>query len=61
MLAVDRILSMKIVVRSCGFMILIQNKNCKFHMEKHPNKYIKVRTRSWRGVLDTTLCDKVCQ
>ena len=27
MLAVDR---MKIVVRSCGFMILIQNKNCKF-------------------------------
>jgi hypothetical protein len=19
-------------------------------MEKHPNKYIKVRTRSWRGV-----------
>ena len=32
-----------------------------FHMEKHPNKYIKVRTRSWRSVLDTTLCDKVCQ
>jgi hypothetical protein len=21
----------------------------------------KVESRSWRGVLDTTLCDKVCQ
>jgi len=20
-----------------------------------------IRTRSWRGVLDTTLCDKVCR
>ena len=24
-------------------------------------KFIKFESCSWRGVLDTTLCDKVCQ
>ena len=23
--------------------------------------HITIKSRSWRGVLDTTLCDKVCQ
>jgi len=27
----------------------------------HHSKRFEIEFRSWRGVLDTTLCDKICQ
>ena len=27
----------------------------------YPHRSCEVEPRSWQGVLDTTLCDKVCQ
>jgi len=27
----------------------------------YPNYKVEFKSRSWRGVLDTALCDKVCQ
>jgi hypothetical protein len=27
----------------------------------HHKKIVNLNTRSWQGVLDTTLCDEVCQ
>ena len=33
-----------------------------YHPNPNPNVgYCEFESRSWRGVLDTTLCDKVCQ
>ena len=53
------------------------NKKTKWQKEKHTNKkqlrktvlihlqlhmlFMLTKFRSWRGVIDTTLCDKVCQ
>ena len=32
-----------------------------YAIDAYHHKSCEFETRSWRGVLDTTLCDKVCQ
>jgi hypothetical protein len=34
---------------------------CAISVYLHTTKNCEFQSRSWRGVLDTTLCDKVCQ
>ena len=52
--------SIVIVDRRCRDRMVswIYNYICNQYL---PPRRLSVRIRAWRGVLDTTLCDQVCQ
>ena len=43
--------------------VIVWQVDLQLHMQSVPitTKIVRIESRSWRGVLDTTLCDKVCQ
>ena len=45
--------------RSCDHKVVRFTTTCAINAYHHLS--CKFEPRSWRGVLDTTLCDKVCQ
>ena len=50
--------------RGAAVVVIVWYLDLQLHMQSVPittKVVIKFEPRSWRGVLDTTLCDKVCQ
>ena len=45
--------------RGCDRMVVALTTTCAIRAYHHQR--CEFESRSWRGVLDTTLCDKVCQ
>ena len=43
--------------------VIVWQVDLQLPMQSVPitTKIVRIVPRSWRGVLDTTLCDKVCQ
>ena len=43
--------------------VIVWQVDLQLNMQSVPitTKIVRIEPRSWRGVLDTTLCDKVCQ
>jgi hypothetical protein len=47
------------LIRGCDRMVVGFTTTCAISAYRHSS--CEYEPRSWRGVLDTTLCDKVCQ